>query len=149
MQRNETIKKLLSDNPYKRSRRKGLTKFGKWALVSENAMFMSPILLVVSLDIKALVLLFMLFSLVAIAYGLRFYKHISQPRKSILFWKRRAVFERCLGFWCLVLFSLLAISVNNASKMRQENLFENNQADRGQKHIKESNWRQRKENNAS
>ncbi len=150
MPRGQTTKTLfLGDLWGNDKKRKSLTYFQKWVLISENVMFMSPILLAVSLDMNTFVFLFMAVSIAAILYGLRFYKHVHRLRQSALFWKRSRMFGRCFGFWLLFLFSLFAVGLNNVSKMRKEKSFESNQSTRGQEDIKVGNWRQGKENNAA
>ena len=147
IQKRREVEKFLRRK--RREEWRNLSAFKKWVRLSETAMFMSPILLAVSLNMKALIVFLIALSIVAILYSLRFYRHVRLPRKSSLFGKRSTIFGRFLGFWCLFLFALFAIGVNNISKIRSDQSFKKNQSASGQEHIKIDNWRQGKENNAT
>ncbi len=147
VQQRREVKKFLRSK--RREEWRNLSAFKKWVRLSETAMFMSPILLAVSLNMKALIVFLIALSIVAIFYSLRFYRHVRLPRKSSLFAKRSTIFGRFMGFWCLFLFSLFAVGINNISKMRSDQSFKKNQSASGQERIKIDNRRQGKENNAA
>jgi hypothetical protein len=139
------LKTVFGGSRQRAEKRKNLSSFKKWVLLSENTMFVAPLILGCLLDVGIGALVMLVFPALAIFYSWPFFKRLRKARRSPLFLKRSKVFGRCLAFWFLFLLSILMVATNNSSKMRQENLFEYAQTNRNQKHIDVNSWRQDKE----